>query len=60
MVVVAVRDGGRVEKLAADMPCPDSPGGRGLGIVARLAQTWRYDVADGTRVTAELRLDGAA
>lgn len=58
-LLFSVRDAGHVDRLVAHMPAPDATGGRGLAMVAMLCEQWSYDTADGTRVTAALRLDAA-
>lgn len=57
-LVVSVLDGGHVEGLQARMPGPEAPGGRGLGMIDLVCARWSYDGTDGTRVTAELSLEG--
>lgn len=51
---VSVSDGGRVDRLEAQMPSATSYGGRGLAMVAMLCRSWAYDSADGTRVVAAI------
>ncbi len=50
----SVRDGGQAEQLEAKMPGPRDEGGRGLGIVSRVCQSWSWDAQHGTRVLVEL------
>jgi serine/threonine-protein kinase RsbW len=51
---LSVSDGGRVDRLEAQMPSPTAYGGRGLALVAMLCRSWAYDCADGTRVVAAI------
>lgn len=50
----SVCDGGRVDRLEAQMPDPTAIGGRGLAMVDMLCRGWSYDTEDGTRVTADI------
>ena len=52
----SVHDGGQVDRLQARIPSPTALGGRGLGIIEMLCESWDYTTGDGTTVSAELAL----
>jgi serine/threonine-protein kinase RsbW len=57
-VQLRVHDHGHVAGLAPFQPSPIATGGRGLAIIAELAESWSYADVQGTEVAATLRLAG--